>query len=220
MRAFLGVSVTDESGANAHRSQPVEEGTEAARYRGCAPLRPQAYVCQPSDDARYSAAGGGACLLGHAQVQVTLRYAHVSDRDVEAGADRIGGVMARIINGSAVRSEPTLRKLPSTIDGMVRFSGPGRAQQRRGTQQHPEQRGAGEGAADGAACKPHWRADGALWAGRRRIHAPGAVQRGGELPGSNPVSGGTVTLAGGRACGVPGGIYTADKQQPLLSTVD
>ena len=45
MRAFLGVSVTDESGANAHRSQPVEEGTEAARYRGCAPLRPQAYLC-------------------------------------------------------------------------------------------------------------------------------------------------------------------------------
>ncbi len=31
-----------------------------------------------------------ARLLGHAQVQMTLRYAHVSDRDVEAAADRIG----------------------------------------------------------------------------------------------------------------------------------
>ena len=32
-----------------------------------------------------------ARLLGHAQVQMTLRYAHVSDRDVEAAAERIGG---------------------------------------------------------------------------------------------------------------------------------
>ena len=29
-----------------------------------------------------------ARLLGHAQVQMTLRYAHVSDRDVEAAAER------------------------------------------------------------------------------------------------------------------------------------
>ena len=28
-----------------------------------------------------------ARLLGHAQVQMTLRYAHVSDRDVEAAAE-------------------------------------------------------------------------------------------------------------------------------------
>ena len=48
-----------------------------------------------------------ARLLGHAQVKMTLRYAHVSDRDVEAAADRIGGVMAGIMNGSPVRSEPT-----------------------------------------------------------------------------------------------------------------
>ena len=46
-----------------------------------------------------------AHLLGHAQVQMTLRYPHVSDRDVEAAAERIGGVMAGIINGSPVRSE-------------------------------------------------------------------------------------------------------------------
>ena len=39
-----------------------------------------------------------ARLLGHAQVQMTLRYAHVSDRDVEAAAERIGGVMAGIMD--------------------------------------------------------------------------------------------------------------------------
>ena len=47
-----------------------------------------------------------ARLLGHAQVQMTLRYAHVSDRDVEAAAERIGGVMAGIMNRSPARPEP------------------------------------------------------------------------------------------------------------------
>ena len=46
-----------------------------------------------------------ARLLGHAQVQMTLRYAHVSDRDVEAAAERIGGVMVGIMNKSPVRPE-------------------------------------------------------------------------------------------------------------------
>ena len=48
-----------------------------------------------------------ARLLGHAQVQMTLRYAHVGDRDVEAAAERIGGVMVGIMNRSPVRLEPT-----------------------------------------------------------------------------------------------------------------
>ena len=48
-----------------------------------------------------------ARLLGHAQVQMTLRYAHVSDRDVEAAAERIGGVMAGIMDRSPVRPEST-----------------------------------------------------------------------------------------------------------------
>ena len=46
-----------------------------------------------------------ARLLGHAQVQMTLRYAHVSDRDVETAAERIGGVMAGIMDKSTARSE-------------------------------------------------------------------------------------------------------------------
>ena len=48
-----------------------------------------------------------ARLLGHAQVEMTLRYAHVSDRDVEAAAERIGGVMAGIMDRSSVRPAPT-----------------------------------------------------------------------------------------------------------------
>ena len=47
-----------------------------------------------------------ARLLGHAQEQMTLRYAHVNDRDVEAAAERIGGVMAGIMNRTPVRSKP------------------------------------------------------------------------------------------------------------------
>ena len=49
-----------------------------------------------------------ARLLGHAQVQMTLRYAHVSDRDVEAAAERIGGVMAGIMDRPAVPPEAAL----------------------------------------------------------------------------------------------------------------
>ena len=46
-----------------------------------------------------------ARLLGHAQVQMTLRYAHVSDRDVETAAERIGGVMAEIMNSSIIQPD-------------------------------------------------------------------------------------------------------------------
>ena len=34
-------------------------------------------------------------LLGHSNVQITLRYAHLADRDIEAAAERIGAAMAR-----------------------------------------------------------------------------------------------------------------------------
>ena len=46
-----------------------------------------------------------ARLLGHAQVQMTLRYAHVSDRDVEAAAERVGVVMTEIMNRQTVRPD-------------------------------------------------------------------------------------------------------------------
>ena len=34
-------------------------------------------------------------LLGHANVRMTLRYAHLADRDIEAAAERVGAAMAR-----------------------------------------------------------------------------------------------------------------------------
>ena len=34
-------------------------------------------------------------LLGHSNAQMTLRYAHLADRDIEAAAERIGAQMAQ-----------------------------------------------------------------------------------------------------------------------------
>ena len=36
-------------------------------------------------------------LLGHSNVQMTLRYAHLADRDIEAAAERVGAAMARVM---------------------------------------------------------------------------------------------------------------------------
>ena len=36
-------------------------------------------------------------LLGHSNVRMTLRYAHLADKDIEAAAERIGAAMASII---------------------------------------------------------------------------------------------------------------------------
>ena len=38
-------------------------------------------------------------MLGHANVQMTMRYAHLADRDIEAAAERIGAAMARVMAG-------------------------------------------------------------------------------------------------------------------------
>ncbi len=40
-----------------------------------------------------------ARLLGHRQVSMTLRYAHVADRDIEAAAERIAGAISAICMG-------------------------------------------------------------------------------------------------------------------------
>ena len=40
-----------------------------------------------------------ARLLGHRNVQMTLRYAHVADRDVEAAAERIGSTISGLLDG-------------------------------------------------------------------------------------------------------------------------
>ncbi len=38
-------------------------------------------------------------LLGHSDVRMTLRYAHLADRDIEAAAERVGKAMARTMTG-------------------------------------------------------------------------------------------------------------------------
>lgn len=41
-------------------------------------------------------------LLGHAQMRMTLRYAHVSDRETEAAAERIGAAISATLGGMDV----------------------------------------------------------------------------------------------------------------------
>ena len=38
-------------------------------------------------------------LLGHSNVRMTLRYAHLGDRDIELAAERVGQAIATIMNG-------------------------------------------------------------------------------------------------------------------------
>ncbi|MCY3788918.1 MAG: hypothetical protein OXH63_09040, partial [Gemmatimonadetes bacterium] len=54
-----------------------------------------------------------ARLLGHSNVSMTMRYAHVGDREIEAAAERVGQAVHTLIAGAAItgpdRSEPTTR---------------------------------------------------------------------------------------------------------------
>ncbi len=36
-------------------------------------------------------------LLGHSSVRMTLRYAHLADRDIEAAAERVGQAMSAVL---------------------------------------------------------------------------------------------------------------------------
>ena len=40
-----------------------------------------------------------ARLLGHSNVRMTLRYAHLGDREIEAAAERIGQAIGAIMDG-------------------------------------------------------------------------------------------------------------------------
>ena len=44
-------------------------------------------------------------LLGHKQPSMTLRYAHVGNRETEAAAERIGAAIAQALDGSAADSK-------------------------------------------------------------------------------------------------------------------
>ena len=37
-------------------------------------------------------------LLGHSNVQMTLRYAHLADRDIEATAERVGRAIGALMD--------------------------------------------------------------------------------------------------------------------------
>ena len=41
-----------------------------------------------------------SCLLGHKHPSMTLRYAHVGDRETEAAAERIGAAITSALDGS------------------------------------------------------------------------------------------------------------------------
>ena len=43
-------------------------------------------------------------LLGHKRPSMTLRYAHVGDRETEAAAERIGAAIEHALGGRAVKS--------------------------------------------------------------------------------------------------------------------
>ena len=47
-------------------------------------------------------------LLGHKKPSMTLRYAHVGDRETEAAAERIGAAIARALDGSGVSQNDCL----------------------------------------------------------------------------------------------------------------
>ena len=53
-------------------------------------------------------------LLGHSNVRMTLRYAHLADKDIEAAAERIGAAMARSM---ALEYPHPARLSRATIDG-------------------------------------------------------------------------------------------------------
>ena len=40
-------------------------------------------------------------MLGHSNVQMTLRYAHLADRDIEAAAERVGGAMGALMDAAS-----------------------------------------------------------------------------------------------------------------------
>ena len=49
-----------------------------------------------------------ARLLGHRQVRMTLRYAHIHDAEVEAAAERIGETITRICPRVRPRATPPI----------------------------------------------------------------------------------------------------------------
>ena len=58
-------------------------------------------------------------LLGHSSLQMTLRYTHLGDRDIEAAAERVGTAMAQVMAEAATepqnRAEPDVAGAPHPV---------------------------------------------------------------------------------------------------------
>ena len=51
-------------------------------------------------------------LLDHSNVRMTLPYVHSTDREIEAAAERVGAVIARVMALEQVANAATLRTPP------------------------------------------------------------------------------------------------------------
>ena len=49
-----------------------------------------------------------ARMLGHSNVQLTLRYAHLADRDIEAAAERVGQAVAAMMTPARAPGTPAV----------------------------------------------------------------------------------------------------------------
>ncbi len=58
-----------------------------------------------------------ARMLGHTQPTMTLRYAHVGDREVEAAAERVGAMIAAVIEGK----RPLIYGAGCSMNGLTRL---------------------------------------------------------------------------------------------------
>ena len=77
-------------------------------------------------------------LLGHSNVRMTLRYAHLADRDVEAAAERVGSAMARVMAGEA--AAPRASTPDPSRTGPMSLVGDGRAKKLRAEAHHDRPR--------------------------------------------------------------------------------
>ena len=51
-----------------------------------------------------------ARLLGHSDVRMTMRYAHVGDREIEAAAERVGQAIDAIMDGRVLSASHSCRE--------------------------------------------------------------------------------------------------------------
>ena len=87
----LRVPVAEGSGKTVHPRRPaLVPREEGSGDRGCSPARSQAHGGEPGGGAGRRAVGRLRGCSDMPDPTMTLRYAHVGDRDVQAAAERVG----------------------------------------------------------------------------------------------------------------------------------